>query len=182
MTLKVSESEGQVLTFLNTVSLNSEPYYEAISYVWEDPSNKTPILLNGCWWHVTSNLGTVLHSLAIRAGEKIYWVDAICIYSYRTAMKRVGNLRFIPQFSEGFHFVSERKNSCSVLSRYILYIPRFILYLLLFPFRKGSEGALIEHVTEYRRNHGRVGGSAAEIRPSTRRTIRSAALILIRRS
>ena len=32
------------------------------------------------------------------------WIVAVCIYSYRPAMKHLGNLRFMPQFSEGFDF------------------------------------------------------------------------------
>jgi hypothetical protein len=78
--LKVSHSEGQVLAFLNIVSLDSEPYYEAISYVWGTPVTQPPSCSMGVGWHVTSNLGTVLHSLAICTGEMIYWVDALCIH------------------------------------------------------------------------------------------------------
>src|SRR2546423_5420588 len=62
------------------------------------------------------------------------------MYSYRNAIKRLGNLRFMPQFSEGFHFVSERKNSCFVLSRCTLHIPRSVLHSLPFSFRKGERG------------------------------------------
>ena len=33
------------------------------------------------------------------------WLIAVCMYSYRTATKHLDNLRFVPQFSEGFDFV-----------------------------------------------------------------------------
>jgi hypothetical protein len=55
---------------------------------------------------------TITRCLSVR----YLWIDSLCIYSYRTAMKHLGNLRFMPQFSEGFHFVSERKNLRSGLS------------------------------------------------------------------
>ena len=43
-------------------------------------------------------------------------------------MKHLGSLRFMPQFSERFNFVSERKNSSSVLFKIRLYImPRAYL-------------------------------------------------------
>jgi hypothetical protein len=37
-------------------------------------------------------------------GIRYIWIDSLCIYSYRTAMKHLRNLRFMPQFSEGFDF------------------------------------------------------------------------------
>jgi hypothetical protein len=40
-----------------------------------------------------------------------WWIDSICIYSYRTAMKCCRNLRFRPQFCEGFGFASHCLNS-----------------------------------------------------------------------
>lgn len=33
-----------------------------------------------------------------------FWIDSICTYSYRTAIKYLGNLRFMPQYSEGLDF------------------------------------------------------------------------------
>jgi hypothetical protein len=33
------------------------------------------------------------------------WIDWVCIYSHRTAMKHLGIMRFAPQFSEGFNFM-----------------------------------------------------------------------------
>jgi hypothetical protein len=49
---------------------------------------------------------------------KFLWIDSLCIYPDRSRIKHRRNLRFMPQFSEGFDyfFVSERKNLCSVLN------------------------------------------------------------------
>jgi hypothetical protein len=50
-------------------------------------------------------------------GERYLWVDSVCIYSHRTAMKHRRNLRFMLQISDEFNFASEQKNLCSALSR-----------------------------------------------------------------
>jgi hypothetical protein len=91
-------------------------------------------------WPVAANLKVALRYLSHKYVERILWIDAICIYSYRTAMKRLGNLRFMPQFSEGFHFVSERKKSYSVLPRCTLHIPRSVLHSLPFSFQERERG------------------------------------------
>jgi hypothetical protein len=64
---------------------------------------------------------------------------------------------------------------------YIYYIPRTLFYPLPLSFRKGSEAALIGHMTEHRggpAEHGSVVGATAEYggaRPSTGRATGSAA-------
>jgi hypothetical protein len=68
------------------------------------------ILLNGITWQVTKNLTAALkYFTQIRSrfqdGFRL-WADAVCMYSYRTATKCCGNLRFRPQFCEGFGFAS----------------------------------------------------------------------------
>ena len=75
---------------------------------------------------------------------------------------------------------------------YILYTPRTVLRPLPFSFGKGSEAALIVHVTEHRGgpaehgrargSHGKARGSAGGARPSTVRGTGSAALTPICRS
>lgn len=53
--------------------------YEALSYVWGDPSNKPSIVLNGYPSNVTANLHAALSHLRNHSLERILWVDAICI-------------------------------------------------------------------------------------------------------
>jgi hypothetical protein len=58
------------------------------------------------------------------------------------------------------------KKTVGVVYIYILYTPRTILHPLFFSFGKGSEAALIGHVTEHRGTPGRarvsVEGASAE--------------------
>jgi hypothetical protein len=155
----------EIFCSLLSANLDGSPQYTALSYVWGDAAVTVPITCNDCKTEVRANLAAALRRLRQPSEWTLYWIDALCIYSYRTAMKRLGNLRLTPQFSEGFHFVSERKNSCSVLSKCMLHIPRSVLHSLPFSFRKGREAALIGHVTERR---GSAGGSTPST-PSTRR-------------
>lgn len=80
------------------------------------------------------------------------WIDSLCIYSYRTAMKHLRNLRFMPQFSEGFDFWGVAEKLMLRAFKIKLCIPTYASNLrsLPFSFRKGSEAALIEHMTEHR--------------------------------
>lgn len=161
--LQPGEQDDPLKAELVDSSLDVYPPYEALSYTWgNEPASYQLQIASERQIAIRPNLKQVLQVLRHTNEERTLWIDALCLYSYRTAMKRLENLRFIPQFSEGFHFVSERKNSCSTLSRCTLYIPRTVLHSLLFSFRKGSEAALIGHVTERRGSHGRGGGAPGE--------------------
>jgi hypothetical protein len=54
-------------------------------------------------------------------GIMYIWIDALCIYSHRTAMKDLGILKFAPRFFEGFNFT----HLASQIWQYIC--PRFQL-------------------------------------------------------
>ena len=64
---------------LETVSLDENPEYEAISYAWGDPNVTTFMTLQGAQWPITINLDLALRYLRDDHVEKIFWVDAICI-------------------------------------------------------------------------------------------------------
>ena len=144
------------------VPLDTKLSYEALSYTWGDLKMLHPILLDDQTFPVMENLYDTLRHLRLKNDQVRYlWIDALCMYSYRTAMKHLGNLRFMPQFSEGFDLESRSgKNLCSAPPpppRYALRItcaPN--LRSLPFSFRKGSEAALIWHVTERQGNIERV--------------------------
>lgn len=55
------------------------PDFEAVSYVWGDPSVRTSILINGYELMVTVNLELFLQRLRKVDNERVVWADAICI-------------------------------------------------------------------------------------------------------
>ena len=65
---------------IETVSLDDLPVYTALSYVWGDPANTRPILLDGHNHEVTVNLELALRNLGLRASEpQKFWIDALCV-------------------------------------------------------------------------------------------------------
>jgi hypothetical protein len=61
------------------VSLDDNPQYQALSYVWGDPGVTRQISLNGSPYQVTESLEIALRHLRLPSEERILWVDAICI-------------------------------------------------------------------------------------------------------
>jgi hypothetical protein len=60
--------------------INGDLGYEALSYVWGDPTVTTvPIKLNGQTFQVTRNLEAALWSLRRQHDGRLIWIDAICI-------------------------------------------------------------------------------------------------------
>jgi hypothetical protein len=64
---------------LKVVSLDDEPEYQTLSYVWGDPNIKTPIKLYGYELEVTENLGFALCRLRRARNVRTIWIDALCI-------------------------------------------------------------------------------------------------------
>jgi hypothetical protein len=58
---------------------DAEDTYEAISYVWGDPTITAKILVNNSPMHVTVNLTDALRSFRHPEETKVVWADAICI-------------------------------------------------------------------------------------------------------
>jgi hypothetical protein len=65
---------------LSTVSPRDNLAYDAISYVWGDPSLTVPILLDGIEYPVTVNLELALRYFRLESNSRVLWADAICIY------------------------------------------------------------------------------------------------------
>jgi hypothetical protein len=61
------------------VSMDEDPGYEALSYVWGSEANKEKILVDGCQFSVTANLAAALNYLYDNDSPRKLWVDAICI-------------------------------------------------------------------------------------------------------
>jgi hypothetical protein len=61
------------------VSMDEDPEYEALSYVWGSEANKQKILIDGRQLSVTANLAEALNHLYDSDSVRKLWVDAICI-------------------------------------------------------------------------------------------------------
>ena len=78
--LEPSESiHDQAEGFLEIVSLDDNPQFEALSYAWGDPKITSTIKLHKVQWEVTINLEAGLRHLRENVNERILWIDAICI-------------------------------------------------------------------------------------------------------
>ena len=65
---------------LKTVSLDDDPSYETLSYVWGDPrAGQKIILLQDQLFPVTRNLESALRHLRHEDWERTIWIDAVCI-------------------------------------------------------------------------------------------------------
>ncbi|KAF2432949.1 hypothetical protein EJ08DRAFT_552229, partial [Tothia fuscella] len=72
--------EEDISCNLHTVSLDdTNPIYEALSYVWGDPKRTLPVLLNGHTFEVTTSLESALRRLRHPTSTRTIWVDALCI-------------------------------------------------------------------------------------------------------
>lgn len=65
--------------FLETVSLDDSPHFEALSYVWGNPNLTRPIRLENREWYATVNLEAGLRYLRGPSQDIVIWVDALCI-------------------------------------------------------------------------------------------------------
>ena len=75
-----SDFDATIHCSLMAVSLDDELLYEAMSYVWGDPSCTCPILLDGNIFQVTLNLERALRHLRYSRREAlVLWIDSICI-------------------------------------------------------------------------------------------------------
>ncbi|USP76812.1 HET-domain-containing protein [Curvularia clavata] len=79
ITIKAGRGPDPVECSLDHVSLGDKPQYEALSYVWGNPNDRSQIILEGCNFSVTSNLGTALSYLRLPEANRSMWIDAICI-------------------------------------------------------------------------------------------------------
>ena len=78
--LQPSEEEDDALyADLEIVSLDSEPEYKAISYVWGDASDTTDMFLNGECVKITKSLAAALRRFRDPKDPAALWADAVCI-------------------------------------------------------------------------------------------------------
>jgi hypothetical protein len=77
------------------------PPYVALSYTWHDKNLPCTILVNGKSFEISLNLWNFLQNYRCTSGQRIIWIDKICIYQDRHRSKYCRNLRFKPQFCKG---------------------------------------------------------------------------------
>lgn len=63
----------------SVVALDDQPQFEALSYVWGNPTSDAVVELEGRAVRVTSNLHSALKHLRRSGEERIIWADALCI-------------------------------------------------------------------------------------------------------
>jgi len=79
--------------------------YIALSYVWEDKSDRQTAFVNGKIFIITSSLDSALRHIRDQKNELMIWADGTFIYLDRHQMKYCAILRLKLLFSEGFRFV-----------------------------------------------------------------------------
>ncbi|CAD6503703.1 BgTH12-03361 [Blumeria graminis f. sp. triticale] len=81
LTLHPSKSfEGPLIITLRTCDLRtSTDSYEALSYVWGNPTRNISIECNGAVLEITPSLEIALRRLRLQNEYRVLWVDAICI-------------------------------------------------------------------------------------------------------
>jgi hypothetical protein len=80
--LEPGNTQAQIECRLFKVAVSAEPDYEAISYVWGDPTITETILCNNRAIEVTVSLAHALRRLRSAHREdapRVLWADAICI-------------------------------------------------------------------------------------------------------
>ena len=71
--------KDQIKCSLQIVSLDDNPTYEALSYVWGDARLRERICLQNSDFEVSKSLEVALRYLRHEDSERIMWIDAICI-------------------------------------------------------------------------------------------------------
>jgi hypothetical protein len=73
------KSDALVDCALIVVSLYEAPSYTALSYVWGDERNRSPVSVDGSEMDVTTNLEGALRHLQQERESVLVWADALCI-------------------------------------------------------------------------------------------------------
>ncbi|KAK4499156.1 hypothetical protein PRZ48_009668 [Zasmidium cellare] len=79
LTLLPGAGGCSIVCELVKISLSEQPRYDALSYVWGDPTKTKPITVNGLQIQVTANLESALRHLRHETEPLTIWIDAVCI-------------------------------------------------------------------------------------------------------
>ena len=61
------------------MSLDTQPYFETLSYVWGDPKVTNVVKIDEFEADVTKNLEAALRQLRKKTEKRVIWVDQLCI-------------------------------------------------------------------------------------------------------
>lgn len=79
VTLLPGKTGDAIRCTLSTACLDNAPKFTALSYVWGNPSETKPIILDGKPFAITVNLEAGLQVIRKRWRRSVLWIDAICI-------------------------------------------------------------------------------------------------------
>jgi hypothetical protein len=77
--LKKGSGTMPIVCDLAVVSLDADPDFEVLSYVWGDPKATRRITVGGVAFNATVNLYDFLHCLRLPNEDRCVWADAACI-------------------------------------------------------------------------------------------------------
>ncbi|KAL1637312.1 hypothetical protein SLS58_009403 [Diplodia intermedia] len=75
----MADTSAAIECSLEKASLDDPPNYEALSYVWGDPTKTHSVAIDGKIVRVTKNLEVALRHLRLPRRHRKLWVDAVCI-------------------------------------------------------------------------------------------------------
>jgi hypothetical protein len=89
--LKISSGleDEPLMCTLESISLDGDVLYTAVSYCWGDANNRADITVNGQSVSVTISLENALRRIRNVAQDTMVWADAICINQQDMAEKSV---------------------------------------------------------------------------------------------
>jgi hypothetical protein len=103
--LEPGDNDSAIHCRLATFELQSAPTYEALSYTWGEAVLSHEIICNGALLQVTSNLHDALQYLRQIDGERIMWIDAVCI-DQTNPQERTAQVRLMKKiYSKSDHVV-----------------------------------------------------------------------------
>ncbi|KAJ0115555.1 Heterokaryon incompatibility protein 6 [Diaporthe amygdali] len=79
LTLSAGNTNDPLVCVLEHHNLNTNPPFEAISYVWGNHTKNREITCNGRCLQITSNLYESLQQIRHADRERILWADSVCI-------------------------------------------------------------------------------------------------------
>lgn len=88
------QKDEQLRGSLNTVDLHTSPGFDAVSYVWGDPTPCSTAIVDGKLLKIPESAHKLLLGLRSQCGSMTLWIDAICI-NQQDVQERGHQVRFM---------------------------------------------------------------------------------------